>query len=402
MQFRYKVVDDKLSLRTGIVEAIDLESARMFIINNNWQIIMLKEVKKIDSFFHKRFEGRIKAESISSFCSQLAMIIRSGASMIRGLEIMQSQINAPRFKEVVSTLYVEVSRGNSLAQAMRSCQGSLPELLINLVSVGEESGNLDSVLISMAAYYDRENFIRKKMSSAAIYPVILIVVLIGLLILFMNFILPEITGMLAENGQSLPVITQLMVNTTEFIKDNFIFLLLGCIGIVLFFFRLIKIPQYRYVFDSLMLRTPLFGKNIKNVIISRFSRTLALFLHSSIPIISIFDSMESILGNEVPRRAIIKAKERIINGETLNSAFGQEPFFDPLVIQMMAIGEETGRLEELMEEVSDHYDRLVEIGISRMVALVEPAFTVLIGVLAGGMIISIALPIFSMTSGLSR
>jgi len=402
VQFRYKVVDDKMSLRTGVVEAIDLESAKMFVLNNHWQIIMLEEVKKIDNFFLKRFESKIKVESIGSFCSQLAMIIRSGANMVRGLEIMQSQMSDRRFKEVVRTLYLEVSRGNSLAQAMRSCQGALPQLLINLVAVGEESGNLDSVLLSMAAYYDRENFIRKKMASAAIYPIILTVVLIGLVLLFMNFILPEITGMLSENGQSLPAITQLMVSMTHFMKDNFIFLFLGSVGLVLSFLRLIKIPKNRYALDALLLKTPLFGKNIKNVIISRFSRTLALFLHSSIPIISIFDSMENILGNEVPRKAIIKAKERIINGETLNSAFGQEPFFDPLVIQMMAIGEETGRLEELMEEVSNHYDKLVEIGISRMVALVEPAFTVLIGVLAGGMIISIALPIFSMASGLKQ
>lgn len=399
MQFRYKVVDEKLSLRTGVVEAIDLESARMLIVNKHWQIIMLEEVRKVDNFLLIKFEGKVKVESIAAFCSQLAMIIRSGANMVRGLDILQSQINDPRFKEVVRTLYLEVSRGNSLAQAMRNCQGALPELLINLVSVGEESGNLESVLLSLAAYYERENFIRKKMVSAAIYPIILTVVLIGLVILFMNFILPEMTKMLTDNGQSLPAITQLMVDSSNFMQNNALFLLLGGTGLVLSFLRLIKIPKNRYALDALLLKVPLFGKNIKNVIIARFSRTLALFLHSSISIITICDAMESIVDNEVARNSIIKAKERIISGDTLNSAFGQEEFFDQFVIQMMAIGEETGRLEELMEEVANHYDKLVEVGISRMVALVEPAFTVIIGILAGGMIISIALPIFSMTSG---
>ncbi|MHB8125114.1 MAG: type II secretion system F family protein [Desulfitobacteriaceae bacterium] len=399
MQFRYKVIDEKFSLKTGVVEVIDLESARMFMLNNHWQIIMLEEVKKIDNFFLKKFQGKVKPESIAAFCSQLAMIIRSGANLVRGLEIMQSQMSDHRFKEVVHTLYLEVSRGNSLAQAMRSSQGALPELLINLVAVGEESGNLDSVLLSMAAYYDRENFIRKKVQSASIYPIILTVVLIGLVILFMNFILPEMTKMLTDNGQSLPAITQLMVDTSGFLQKNAWLLLIGATGIGLAFLRLLKIPQNRYAFDALLLKTPVFGKNIKNIIISRFARTLALFLHSSIPIITIFNSLENIMSNEVPRRAIIQARERLINGETLNSAFGQEPFFDSLVIQMMAIGEETGRLEELMDEVANHYDKLVEIGIARMVALVEPAFTVLIGAMAGGMIISIALPIFSMASG---
>jgi type IV pilus assembly protein PilC len=138
------------------------------------------------------------------------------------------------------------------------------------------------------------------------------------------------------------------------------------------------------------------------VILARFARTLALFLHSSIPIVPILNSIENIVGNEVPKQAVVRARERIIQGEPLALAFGQEAFFDPMVIQMMSIGEETGRLEELMEEVANHYDKRVEIGITRMVALVEPIFTVIIGVFAGGLIISIALPIFNMANVVNK
>lgn len=205
--------------------------------------------------------------------------------------------------------------------------------------------------------------------------------------------------MLTENEQSLPAITQALINASNFLTLFGPYLLVVIIGLVVALHRLFKIPKYRYYRDSVMLRLPLLGSNMRNVVISRFSRTFALFLHSSIPIVPILSFMETIVGNEVSRLAILRVQDRIVKGEALALAFGQESFFDPLVIQMISIGEETGRLEEMMEEVANLYDKKVELGISRMIALVEPIFTVIIGIFAGGMIIAIALPIFSMASG---
>jgi type IV pilus assembly protein PilC len=402
MEFGYKVIDEKMNLVEGVLEAVDQEAAKRIIRDNGWQLISFKEPRRFDSVLNKKFASKIKYESVASFCSQLAMMVRSGANLVRGLEILQSQMEDKQLKEVLGTIVREVSRGDSLSGAMRQCQGALPSLLINLVAVGEESGNLDSVLTSMAEYYERENFIRKKITSAAIYPIILTFVLIGLVIFFMNFILPEIMDLISQNGQQLPMMTQLIIDTSNFLQSNGLYLLLGLVVVFFFLQNLFQRPRYRFALDSFILRLPLFGKNLKNVVLARFSRTLALFLHSSIPIVPILNSMENIVGNEVPKRAVAQARERIVRGETLALAFGQEPFFDPLVIQMMSIGEETGRLEELMGEVANHYDKKVEIGISRMVALVEPVFTVVIGIFAGGLIISIALPIFNMASVVNK
>lgn len=329
------------------------------------------------------------------------MMIRSGANLVRGLEILQAQVEDKRLQEVVGTIHRSVSRGDSLSMAMRDCPGALPELLINLVNVGEESGNLDSVLVSMAEYYERENFIRKKVTSASIYPIILTIVLIGLVMLFINFILPEITDLMKGTGQTLPIPTRMIINGADYLSHNGLYLLLMAMIIMGLIVRLFKIPKYRYVLDSSLLQVPVIGKSMKDVVIARFSRTLALFLHSSLPIVPILTSLENIVGNEVPRLAVGRAKERIIRGETMALAFGAEPFFDPLVIQMMSIGEETGRMEELMLEVANHYDKRVEIGLTRLVSLIEPLFTIIIGIFAGGLIISIALPIFNMASGVS-
>lgn len=398
MQFKYKVMDENLAVNQGVWEAADIEEARRTMLDNRWQIISLEPTLGLDGWLSQKFQGKVKLESVSAFCSQLAMMIRSGANLVRGLEILQSQSEDKRLREVLGTIFRGVSRGGSLSSAMKETRGALPELLVNLVAVGEESGSLDSVLTSMAEYYDRENFIRKKVVSASIYPAILTGVLVLLVIFFINFILPEITDLITQNGQQLPMVTQIIINSAHFLTQNGIFLLIGAMIFLYLFVKLFSIPKYRFYLDAFLLWLPLFGKNSKNVIIARFSRTLALFLRSSIPIVLILNSLEKIVGNEVPRLAIARAKERIIRGEPIATAFGQESFFDPLVIQMMAIGEETGRLEELMGEVANHYDKRVEIGITRMVALVEPLFTVVIGIFAGGMIISIALPIFNMAN----
>jgi|SRR5680860_542921 len=399
MQFRYKIINQEMRVTEGVMDAIDLESARRQILENRWQLIFLEKTSGLSNLLSMGFKSKVKYDSIAAFCTQMAMMIRSGANLVRGLNILQAQMEDRRLKEVVETIHHSVSRGSSLSAAMRECQGALPELLINLVGVGEESGNLDSVLTSMAEYYERENFIRKKITSAAIYPMVLSVVLIGLVTLFLNFILPEITDLMKGNGQSLPAATQMIVDTSDFLMNNGLYLFIGIVALVVLFNRIFKILKYRYYLHAFLLKTPLLGKNMKDVIIARFSRTLALFLHSSIPIVPILNSLENIVGNEVPRLAVARSKDLIIRGETMALAFGREPFFDPLVIQMMSIGEETGRMEELMVEVANHYDKRVEIGLTRLVALVEPIFTIIIGVFAGGLIIAIALPIFNMASG---
>lgn len=398
MEFRYRVINEEMRITDGTLEAVDLDAAKRIILENRWQLISIDEASGLNRLLSKGLKGKVKYESIAAFCSQMAMMIRSGANLVRGLEILESQLEDRRLKEVVGTIYRSVSRGNSLSVAMRECEGGLPELLINLVAVGEESGSLDSVLTSMAEYYERENFIRKKITSAAIYPIVLSVVLVGLIIFFMNFILPEITDLMKQNGQSLPAMTQMIIDTADFFQRRGLIVAVAVAGIVALLSKLFQQPKYRFYLDHFLLQLPLLGKNMRNVIIARFSRTLALFLHSSIPIVPILNSIENIVGNEVPRLAVARSRERIVRGETMATAFGQESFFDPLVIQMMSIGEETGRLEELMGEVADHYDKRVEIGISRMVALVEPIFTIIIGIFAGGLIISIALPIFNMAN----
>lgn len=398
MRFRYKVINEKMALAEGTLEAVDLEAARRMITENSWQLISIKEKGTMaNALNNTSYQGKVKYESIAAFCSQMAMMIHSGANFVRGIDILQAQMEDKRLKSALSIIQRGVSRGDSLSASMRDTK-ALPELLVNLVAVGEESGNLDSVLVSMAEYYERENFIRKKVSSAAVYPVILTFVLVGLIIFFLKFMLPELMGLMTGSGQSLPLVTQVIVDASNFLDRNGIYLL---VGIVLFSFlmhRVFSILKYRYYLDALLLRMPVVGRNMKNVVISRFSRTLALFLHSSLPIVPILNSMENIVGNQVPCRAVARARERIINGETLAQAFGQEKFFDPLVIQMIAIGEETGKLEELMSEVANHYDKRVEVGIAKMVALVEPIFTLIIGIFAGVIIIAIALPIFSMAT----
>ncbi|NLI91828.1 MAG: type II secretion system F family protein [Peptococcaceae bacterium] len=400
MQFNYKVIDETKTIKKGTLQAADREAAKRMMLENKWQIIELQEGNQLLDILNKAVESKLSYESISSFCTQMAMMIRTGANLVKGLEILKAQSKDKNLQRVITTLITEVSRGSSLSAAMRTCGRALPELLVNLVAVGEQSGNLDTVLNNMAEYYDRENFIRKKIASASVYPAILTSVLVILVIFFINFILPEITGLLNDSGGQLPLITQIMINSAGFLTRNFLLLIVLIIGLVAGYFKLHSIPKYKLQIDGIKLKIPLLGKNIKNVITARFCRTMALFLKASIPIVPILDSMEKIVGNEVSRMAVVQAKEKIIKGKGLAASFGEEKFFDEMVIQMMTIGEETGQLDDLMEEIAKYYDKQVEIGIGKMVALVEPVFTIIIGIFAGLMVISVALPIFNMSQGI--
>lgn len=399
MLFKYKVIDEN-KIITGKLEALDLEAAKRIIYENDWQIIEIQEAANILQWLNKPLDKKLSYEAISNFCNQMAMMVRTGANLVKGLEILKAQTRDKNLQRTLDTIITEVSRGSSLSEGMKACEGSLPELLVNLVAVGEQSGNLDLVLNNMAEYYERENFIRKKIASAAVYPIILTGVLVLLVVFFINFILPEITGLITQSGGELPLITQIMISSTTFLAKYFWLLGLIGFGLVMFYLRISRIPKYRLQIDSLKLRLPLVGKNINNVITARFCRTMSLFLKASIPIVPILNSMEKVLGNEVSRLAVVEAKEKIIKGKGLAQAFGEEKFFDEMVIQMMTIGEETGQLDDLMEEIAVYYDKQVEIGITRMVALVEPIFTIIIGIFAALMIISVALPIFDMSENI--
>lgn len=401
MRFRYKVIDEKFNLIEGILEAHNFEAARRLVIDNHWQLISLSKVSNWSQRLNMVVQNKVKYDSIASLCSQLAMMIRSGTNIAKGLNIiLQSEQEDKHLRPVIETLYNNVSEGSSLSEAMKETEGALPELLVNLVSVGEDSGNLDVVLSNMAEYYERENYIRKKIISASIYPIILTAVLVGLVILFLGFILPDITEIITGNGQQLPVITQMVIGLSDFVITKGWLLLLVTVGVGVAFYRLIRIPRYRLLWHQFLIGTPVLGRNIKDVAFARVSRTLALFLQSAVPIMQILFSLEKIVDNEVPKQALARIRAKVIKGDSIAGAFGQEPFFDALLIQMMLIGEETGRLEELMVEVANNYDKRVDVGIARLVGLVEPVFTLIIGGFAAVIIISIAIPIFSMSSGI--
>lgn len=397
MQFHYRVIDENMCVQEGLLEAVDREAAQKIILDNHWQVIELDESNKILGLLTSPLGKKLSAEAISSFCSQLAMIIRTGANLIKGLEILRKQTKDKSLQRVIESLISGVSKGSPLSTAMRDC-GALPELLVSLVAAGEKSGNLDSVLDNMAAYYERESFVRKKIGNAAVYPIILTSVLIIIIAFFINFVLPEITGMLTENGGELPLLTRIVIGGANFLAAKFWLIIIVIVLLTAIFFYLKKIPKYKLAIDEFKLRVPLLGKNMKKVITARFCRTMALFLKASIPIVPMLDSMESIVGNEVPRLALVRAKEEIIKGMGLAQAFSEEEFFEELVIQMMTVGEETGQLDDLMDEIAGYYDKQVELGIGRMVSLIEPIFTIAIGIFAGLMILSIALPIFNLST----
>lgn len=397
--YKYKAIDANDNIVENNIKAPTLEDARHAVIEKGLVLVKLEEVKGIDSYSIDIF-NKISAQDIIVFCRELAMVIKSGVSLIVGLDIIKKQ-NIKGLKKPVQYIGVEVQKGKTLTQAMKETEIKFPELLTKMVSIGETSGSLDAILENMGDYYERDLYIRQKIIGALIYPIILVVVAVGLLIFFAELILPTIVELMA--GQQLPLITKFVISSTSIIVSKYSLglILLGIAGIVIFK-KLVPSKRYKRIRDTIILNIPVIGPLIKSMITVRFTRTLYLLIKSGMDIVNILEILKSIMSNSVAESALDFALEGVKRGEKFGTMLSHTSFFDPLVVQMISMGEETGELESILEQITSFYERKLELKIEKVVALMEPMFTLVIGSFIGFIIVAMALPIFSMVGGLQQ
>lgn len=341
---------------------------------------------------------KLNPKSITLFCRQLHIIVSSGVNILNGLDILRNQTQDKPLKLVVDRLFNEVQKGRSLSEAMAEIEISMPPLLVNMISVGETSGNLDDILRNMAVYYEKDNFVREKLKSAMTYPIILSLAGTGMMVFFINFVLPEIMKVVQGNGAELPMITRVVMASVNFLQNYFIWIAVILAAAALSIWLLVPRSILRLLRDRLVLRLPVISTGIRNVVTSRFMRTTSMMLRGGIPLLFVLESVEKVLGNAVAENGVRAAMEGVKRGERLGANIASCGFFDPMVPHMIDIGEETGQLDHIMDTMADFYDREAEAGLMKMMAMIEPLFTLIIGVVIGILIISMMIPMFGMMS----
>ena len=379
----------------GVINANDFNDARQKLREKKLRALELKEHSEGTLFKKRESKKKIKSDTISHFCRQYGIIIASGINSITGLESLAQRSGNKVLSEEINRIVGDLKAGATLADSMLDDKSKFPKLLSAMVATGEATGTLEEVLKSMGSFYEREHRINQKIKNASTYPIIVGIVSFLMLFIFTSFIMPSMMESIIEVGAEMPPISQMIMKIGEFMKNYWYLVLLGIIGLGLFIKQYIKTPIGRYNKDVLVNKIPLLNKGINAIVSMRFSKALYLFVSTGFPLLQGLDYIKESLNNSIAEKAVQKAKEGIIRGETLAENLDEAKYFDPVLIQMLSIGEQTGQLENISNQMSEFYEHEADIYLNRMVSMIEPIMIVLVGIMVAFLVIGVFLPMLS-------
>lgn len=339
---------------------------------------------------------------VTLFSRQFATVINAGLPVVQSLSILQKQADKQGMKDALKKIREDVETGLPLSNALAKFPGIFNKLYVYLVRAGEASGNLDGILERVATYQEKQSELRGKIKSALTYPVVVLVIALAVTYFLLTGIVPQFATILDQLGGELPVITQILIAISDFLRYQW-WLLFGIIGLAVFaFIMFYRTNQGRHVIDRLALRLPVFGPLIQKSAIASFSNTFGLLLRSGVNIIESIDITKGTAGNIIVEDVLEETKEAVQRGEQISNTLTRYPnVFPPLVSSMIAIGEETGAVDNMLEKIAQFYEREVDEAVSSLTAALEPMLIVFLGVIVGFIVAGMFLPMFSIIGTLS-
>lgn len=338
----------------------------------------------------------VKLEDFVIFCRQFATLIRSGIQIDQSLSILEEQTSAKRLRSALYQVHDQIRSGHSLSKAMSEHPKIFPEMFINMVHSGESGGHLDDVLERMADHYEKENKTIQKIKSAMTYPIILIIVAIGVVIFLLTSIVPTFANLFSEQGQELPWITRFVMGCSDFVIDYWWIVLLGLLASVIGFRLFTGTEDGKYQVDQLKFKFPIFGVVFKKAAIARLTRTMSSLYSSGVSVLHALDITGKVVGNRVLVRVLQQSKQSLQQGKQLSEPFTRSGLFPAMVIQMIIVGEETGQLDKMMGKIADFYENDVDQSVDRLKAVIEPVMLLIIACLVGIIVAAIMSPMFTM------
>lgn len=348
--------------------------------------------------------SKVSLKDIAIFCRQFSFIIGAGISILRAIEIVKEQTDNKKFRQILNRVYEDVQKGTSFSESMKQYKRDIPEMLINMIAVGEASGTLDKIMLRMADYYDKEYKQRQKIKGALTYPVIVCVFAIAVIVLLVTFVLPTFVNMIQTgNGdKELPLPTRIVLGLSNGMKNYWLIIALVIIGIIIFIKTAKKNNQnFGEGYDKFKISMPIFGKINKKIITARFARTFGTLMASGVPLIQSIEICASIVGNSVIEDVLEFSKEEIKKGSNLGDSLESKGVFPQMLTQMIKIGEESGTLDSILEKTAEFYDGEVETATSQLTTLLEPIIIIVLAFVVGFIILSVILPIFQSYNSIS-
>ena len=346
--------------------------------------------------------GSVKLEEIVIFSRQLATMVDSGIPLVQSLDILCEQIEKPVFKNILAKVKDDIETGSSLSDALARHPGVFSTLYVNMVRAGESSGALDDILDRLAMYLEKTNTLQRKVKSSLVYPAVVITMAMLITLVMLLKVIPTFKGIFAMLGGELPLPTRILIFVSDTIRQLFLYVASGIAVIVFALRKYARTSQGRENFDRMLLGMPVLGTLFRKVAVAKFTRTFATLIKSGVPILVSLEIVGKTAGNAVIEKAVESVRNGIKEGENIADPLAKSGAFPPMVVRMIKVGEQTGELEKMLTKIADFYEDQVDAAVSGLTSLIEPLIIGFLGIVIGGIVIAMFLPVFKLTEIVAR
>ncbi|ABZ82870.1 type ii secretion system protein, putative [Heliomicrobium modesticaldum Ice1] len=403
--YRFRARNKQGALREGVLQEESEKAVAMTLREQGWFVIEVRPERGLSAKGQSSaagavggsfalFRRSVPAKDLAVFCRQLSTLVNAGVAIHSALSILIQQSRNAALRQALIDLSGDLQRGFTLSQAVGRHPKVFPEVFVHMIEAGELGGVLEEVLQRLAGHFEKDNETRNKVKAALTYPAVVLLIGMAAVAFLLGFVIPRFAGVLGELGAELPALTKQMLELAELVKaywwTSFIAAFLGFYG----FRQLLKTPEIRLLVDTYVLKVPVFGDMLLKVSVARFSRTLGTLIRSGVPMLQALEVVEKTAGNMAVSKGVMGTRESIRKGQGLAEPLQKTGIFPPMVVQMVAVGEETGALDTMLEKVSDYYEMEVDGVVTRLSTIIEPMMLVFLGGLVALMVLAMLLPIF--------
>jgi len=399
MRLYYRAVTEDNKVIRGIIEAKTIDEAATYLRKHN-----LVPIKILQEQLGWRklliFGKRVNTATLIFFTRQLSSMLTSGLTLMQSLFILRKQVENQEMADTIQGLISSIEEGSTLSQALARYPKVFSQIYVSLIKAAEESGVLDKVMLRLAENLEKQQQLKQKIRGALLYPAIVVVLMVVVISIMMIFVIPQLSVLYDNLDLELPITTRIAIGASNFFVVGWPFMILGVVGILYYLRRVRRTETGKYITDSIILKLPIIGKLVSESILTEFTRTFGLLVGTGTLIVEALNKSAEVVDNAVFRKAILAVNRRVEKGITIGDAMGYNPIFPPIVVEMVKIGEQTGKLDESLTRVSEYFDREVEQSVKTLTTAIEPIIMVVLAVGVGFLILSIITPIYSLINSI--
>ena len=399
--YKYSAKDKNGQTVNGIIQA-DSEAEAAEILHRKELVVFSVEFAQITAVNTKTVDKKVKLDDLVVFSRQLATMIDAGIPLVNALTILAEQIENEGLRNIVGTVRQDIEAGMSFCDALAKHPLIFSDLFVNMVKAGEASGMLNEILDRLAMFMEKQAALNRKIISSLVYPAVVVSMAIIITAVLLIKVVPTFKGIFDSLGGTLPMPTQVLIFISDLLRKYFIYSVVSLGASVYVFKRYLKTEKGRYRFDRLSLNVPVFGPLLRKLAVAKFSRTFSTLVKSGVSVLSSLEIVSKTSGNKVVEEAVVNCSKSVRDGEPISRPLAKSGVFPPMVTRMINVGEQTGQLEKMLSKIADFYDDQVDAAAGALTSLIEPLVIAFLGIVIGGIVIALFLPIFKISQLMSH